>query len=498
MKFLGDFIDGQFSLQDHEEKTPKLSPSDTSDHILSFSSSFSSVKRAYEAARRAFPLWRDLNISQRKKYLLKLKKAYEKRSSDIAEIISRETGKPLWEAQGEAKALASKIDITLNESLKLVQKQVIPKALKTITGVIRYQARGVLGVIGPFNFPAHLPNGHFIPALLLGNTVVFKPSDKTPATGQLIAEVFKSCEFPKGVFNLIQGQADIGQKLAEHPGIDGLLFTGSYEVGLKIKRMTLYQAHKILALEMGGKNTSLIWKDANLKRAVYENLIGSFATAGQRCSCTSKIFIHRNVYDEFASYFIKGAQRIKVGHWKDKPFYGALIDEASERRYLQFQDIAVREGAKTLLRGEKIESPYEGYYVSPSVHFISKPSQKSVYQTTEIFGPCTSFFLIDSFEEAIELNNSSGFGLAMSVFSKDSQIYKESTRKAKVGVLNWNRSTVGASSKLPFGGRGFSGNDRPSGSFAVYYCSSSVASLEGENFFKAKEETQPPGLNYED
>ena len=499
MRFLGDFINGEFSLEDLEKETQKekISPSDRSDSILTFSSSFSSVKRACEASKKAFSLWRDLGVKERTKYLLRLKKVYEKRKEEIAEMISRETGKPLWETKGEAQALASKIDITLQESLKLVKTQTIPKASGSMKGLIRYQARGALGVIGPFNFPAHLPNGHFIPALVLGNTLVFKPSDKTPATGQLLAEIFKACEFPKGVFNMIQGGGDIGQSLVENPLLDGVLFTGSYEVGLKIKQTTLYQAHKILALEMGGKNTSLVWKDCDLKRAVYENLMGSFISAGQRCSCTSKIFVHRKVYDEFSSHFVESAQKITVGHFREKCFYGALIDEDSEKRYLKFQDIAEREGAQTLLKGEKIETSFEGHYVSPSVHLVLKPSSKSVYQNTEIFGPSVALYPIDSFEEALHLQNSSSYGLAMSVFSKDKSLYEESVKKAQVGILNWNKSTVGASSKLPFGGRGFSGNDRPSGSFAVYYCSSPVASLEGEFSFKKEKESQPPGLNYE-
>ena len=486
MKFLGDFIDGNFLLseKEKEETFHKVSPSDRKDEILSFFSSFSSVKKACKAAKKAFPLWRDLDFNTRKKYLLKLKKAYQKKEDEMAKTISRETGKPLWETKGEAKALSSKIDITLQESLKLVETKNIAKASGSMKGVIRYQARGALSVIGPFNFPAHLPNGHFVPALLLGNTVVFKPSDKTPATGQLIAEIFKSCEFPPGVFNMVQGAKEIGQSLAEEVLLDGLLFTGSYDVGLKIKKQTLNHAHKILALEMGGKNTSLIWKDCDIKRAVYENLMGSFITAGQRCSCTSKIFVHRQLYDEFSSKFLEATKNLQIGHWKEKVFYGSLIDEDSQKRYLQFQDIAIREGAEALLKGEKLEKSHIGYYVSPSVHLISKPSQKSIYQTTEIFGPSVGIYPIDSFEEAISFQNSSNYGLAMSVFSKDKKIYEESTKKAKVGILNWNKSTVGASSRLPFGGRGFSGNDRPSGSFAVYYCSSPVASLEGEFSFK--------------
>ena len=500
MNFLGDFINGGFVKGPTDGQWEKLSPSDQNDKILSPVYSLSSVEKAYEAAQEAFAPWRDLGLEKRKEFIFNLQKVYQKREKEICDLIARETGKPLWEASTEAKALHSKITVTLEQSLNLVKEHPIENALPGgIRGVIRYQPRGVLGVLGPFNFPTHLPNGHIIPALLLGNTIIFKPSEKTPAVGQWFGEVFKEAHFPKGVFNMIQGPVEVGQKLSQHSHLDGVLFTGSYEVGLQIKKNTLYQYNKILALEMGGKNTALVWKDADLEKAIYENLMGAFITAGQRCSCTSKILIHRSVYEAFASRFSQAAKKIKVGHWKDNPFFGALIDHTAQERYLKFQDIAQREGAEALLKGQAIElSSYKGHYVTPSVHLVSKHNPDSVYQNTEFFSPNTALYPIDSFEEAIDMTNSSGFGLAMSIFTKDKKLYEETAMKAKVGLLNWNRATTGASSKLPFGGRGRSGNDRPSGDFAVYYCSSPVASLEDESTFKKESlKKQPPGLNYD-
>src|SRR4029078_7857815 len=183
---------------------------------------------------------------KRKQHLQRLKEVFISKAPELAEIISRETGKILWEATPDAAALASKIDIPVGYSLKLVSEEMVKDALPSVPGFVRHKPRGVMTVIGPFNFPAHLPNGHIIPALITGNTIVFKPSDKTPAVGQWMAEAFAAAEFPPGVFNMVQGMSGVGKRLVGHESVDGILFTGSYEVGLKIKQETLTHFWKIL------------------------------------------------------------------------------------------------------------------------------------------------------------------------------------------------------------------------------------------------------------
>lgn len=371
----------------------------------------------------------------------------------------------------------------------------IANALPGVEGVVRHKSRGVMSVIGPFNFPAHLPNGHIIPALLTGNTVVFKPSEQTPFVGQVYAKCFEKAQFPIGVFNLIQGDAETGRKITVHEKVDGILFTGSYEVGQKIKQSTLDHHWKILALEMGGKNTTVVWDDADLNKAIYETLIGSYLTTGQRCSCTSRIILHDKIADEFTDRFYEAAKKLTIGHWSENPFMGPLINQGAVEKYLRFQEIANRENCESLMRGKSLELPKKGYYVTPSIHLVKKFDPNSVYQKSEIFGPNVAIYRTSDFDQALTITNSTGYGLVMALFSKNQELYNKSLLEARVGLLNFNRTTNGASSRLPFGGMGKSGNDRPSAHFAVQYCTVPVASLEDPTPFDSTK--MFPGITYE-
>ena len=495
-EYKGDYINGEFVKPERSDGSWTIdSPADLKDHVIDVECSYAHVQMACEVAKKTYRTWSHTSLEERKEHLLKLKNRFQAHAGQMAELISREVGKPLWEAKTEAAALSSKIDITLEHSLKLISEEHIPNALPGVEGVIRFKPRGVMAVVGPFNFPAHLPNGHIIPALVAGNTVVFKPSDKTPAVGQLMAEIIQESGLPNGVFNMIQGQVEVGRRLVQHDDVDGILFTGSYEVGLKIKQDTLEHYWKILALEMGGKNSTVVWRDADLKKAVYETLVGAYMTTGQRCSCTSRIILHRRVRDEFLENFHKNAKKIAVGHWSSNAFMGPLISKAAVEKYLRFQEIAKREGAESLMRGKALDVGYDGYYVTPSVHLVEQFNRESVYQKNEIFGPNVAVYTVDEFDEALDIVNSSGYGLVMALFSKDRALYERALIDAKVGLLNFNRTTNGSSSRLPFGGMGKSGNDRPSGHFAIEYCAIPVGSLEDPTAFNP--EKVPPGLPFE-
>lgn len=496
LNFLGDFIGGKWVLSDApDEEWQVPSPSNLKDIVIRPSGKFDNANRAVEAARKAYLPWAHLGVEKRKQYMMRLKEVFAAKGPELAELIARETGKPLWESKTECTALMNKIDITLNQSLKLVAEEEVKDALPGIPGYIRHKPRGVMSVLGPFNFPAHLPNGHIIPALITGNTVVFKPSDKTPAVGQWYAEAFAAAEFPLGVFNMVQGQAEVGKRLVAHEDVDGILFTGSYEVGLRIKQETLTHFRKILALEMGGKNATIIWDDADLKKATYETLVSSFMTAGQRCSCTSRIILHPKIKDQFIDQFYASAKKLKIGHWRDDVFMGPLINADSVEKFIRYQEIAKREGAESLMRGKALSLEHDGYYVTPSINIVKSFDPKSVYQKSEIFGPNVAIFTTDSFDEALAINNSSGFGLVASIFTKNRALFERAVIEAQVGQLNLNRATNGASSRMPFGGMNKSGNDRPSAHYAVQYCTVPVSSLEDESAFTGS--NMPPGLNFE-
>jgi succinylglutamic semialdehyde dehydrogenase len=483
--FKGNFINNKFvpiknSVQDFILK----SPANLKDIISEISFNYSSIDEAVGAAKTAFKTWKKLKLEERKNYILKIKKSLELRIDEFSKIISREVGKPLWESKNEIQSMINKIDISLNEGLKQVNEYEIENILPNVKGVCRYKPYGVFVVLGPFNFPGHLPHGHIIPALLAGNTIVFKPSEKTPLTGQFYAEILLSAELPSGVFNLVHGDGEVGRRLITHKDISGVLFTGSYDVGLKIKKETIYDYWKILVLEMGGKNPCIVHEDANLEGAILETLVSAYITSGQRCSATSKIFVHKKILDSFLLKFHERAKKIKIGHPFEEVFMGPLIDKSAVEKYHRFQGIALREGFEVVMRGKELSLKDEGYYVSPSIFLLSEKDitkvKKGVYWNEEIFGPNVSVIPYEEIEEAVELANSTEYGLVCSVFTSNMKVYEKFLEDLEFGLINLNRGTVGASSKLPFGGIKKSGNFRPTAISAALYCSYPVSSLEAD------------------
>lgn len=493
-KVRGDFIKGHFRhVERPKTEITDASPADLNDTIGVFPVVHAHVEEACEAAREAYPAWAALDIEERKKYLHRLKELFMAHEAEMAELISRDTGKALWDSMTEAKNLSNKIDITINFSLKLIEEERIPNATPQVDGVIRHKPRGVMAVLGPFNFPAHLPNGHIVPALLAGNTIVFKPSEQTPAVGQFYAELVEKAQFPPGVFNLVQGDAESGRRLVVNESVDGILFTGSYEVGLKIKQETLTHYWKILALEMGGKNATVVWDDADYSKALYETIVGSYLSSGQRCSGTSRIILHEKIADRFIEDFYQASKKLSIGHWSENPFMGPLINAGAVEKYIRFQEIANRENCENIMRGKALDLKHKGYYVTPSIHLVKKFDPQSVYQKSEIFGPNVAIYTVSNFDEALKIVNSTGYGLVMALFSKSQELYKRALIEARVGLLNFNRTTNGASSRLPFGGMGKSGNDRPSAHYAIQYCTVPVASLEDPTPFDGTKAF--PGMN---
>lgn len=493
--YKGDFINGEFVKPSSKSGSfENASPANLDEHVIKIDFQNSHVEDACFAAKRAFYEWSEWKMSDRMDALNKVKNIFAAREEQLTTVIARETGKPIWDANSEAKALVTKFAVTFEHSLQLIKEVRVENALPKVDGFIRYRPRGVFAVLGPFNFPGHLPNGHIVPALVTGNTVVFKPSELTPATGQLMAECYQEAGLPPGVFNLVQGQGETGRRLVTHKEVDGILFTGSYETGLKIRESTINDYWKIRALEMGGKNSTIVWNDADLEKSIYESLVGVYMSTGQRCSCTSRIFVHKKISKEFIERFYERTKKLSIAHWSENPFMGPLISKKSMDTYLRFQDIAVREGCTKIMRGKAMELDYKGYYVTPSIYTVPSYKKDSTYQNTELFAPSVAIYEVDDLDEAISINNDSGYGLSMSIFTKDQNNFDTCFKRARVGLLNWNRTTNGASSRLPFGGMGKSGNDRPSAHFAVYYTTVPVASLQDPNPFDPK--TVVPGMNW--
>ena len=434
-----------------------------------------------DSAMNGFRTWKKTSFEERKNALKRYQERLISKKNEIAEAISWETGKPFWESLTEASALISKIDVTINDSLPRISNKEIENILPDTTGHIIYRPLGPCFIIGPFNFPCHLANGQITSALLAGNSIIFKPSEKTCYSSQLMFECLGEADFPRGVVNFIQGDGETASRIIGRKEVKGVFFTGSKEVGKLILKHTSSSLDKLVALELGGKNASIICKDAQLDLALEEILKGSFLTTGQRCTSTALVPIHRSIMDEFLSKFHGLAKKLIIDHpfdYEKEPFMGPLIDELAVKNYLNFIGMAKREGIEEIMRGKKIEKKHKGNYVTPSIHLAEKFDISSLFLMSEIFGPNCTFVPFDELEEAISIANSTEFGLATSVFTKDVNNYKNCIDEIDSGLVNLNRSTVGASSRLPFGGVKNSGNYRPAAVSTIDSCVYTMSSLE--------------------
>lgn len=444
---------------------------------------------AVAAARSALKTWAAWPREQRFDALIAYRDLCNARKDDIASLIARETGKVLWDAAGEAGALAAKVDITLDRSehagLNRVSGFELPLT-QTRVGRTWFRPHGVMAVIAPFNFPAHLANGHIVPALAMGNTVVLKPSDKTPAVGQLLAELLDraltDAGAPPGVVNLVQGGADVARRLTTHQGIDGILFTGSWPVGRRILEANLDNPGRIVALEMGGNNPAVVMPDCDLRQAVVECARSAFVTTGQRCTCTRRIIVHEAIADRFTAALCKAAAGLVIGDpLAEHPvFMGPIIDAAARDAVLEAQADFARAGADVLVEPTAVDNENGGSYLSPGVLRVERFTVEAEGHAgcdREVFGPLVRIATTDSFDDALEQANATRFGLAASIFTSDHATAERFLAHARAGCVNLNTGTAGASSKLPFGGLGFSGNHRPAGAFSLDYCAYPVAGM---------------------
>lgn len=455
--------------------------------VWSGSSSVDAVHQAIDAARAALPSWSATSIEKRVAVLHKFQDIAKSRASELGALISTETGKALWESQAEANLIASKVDITLEEGEWTGRHRVSDFEFglnDTKRARCHFRPHGVMAVVGPFNFPAHLPNGHIVPALLTGNTIVFKPSDKSPAVGQLLTEMFhealESEGAPKGVINLVHGAIDESIALCGSPDVDGVLFTGSWGAGRAITEANLDQPGKIIALEMGGNNPAIIMPDADLYQAVVEVTRCAFNTTGQRCTSTRRLIVHRDVAEKVIPAIIKSASNLIIGDpdAAEPVFMGPIISEDALDSVLKFQERVAQNCGRVLMESTRMPDR-EGWFITPGVIEVEKFTLGSddAGCDEEVFGPLLRISVVDSFDEALKQANATRYGLSASIFTADESLQERFLNECRAGCRNINCGTAGASSKLPFGGLGVSGNHRPAGAFALDYTAYPVASM---------------------
>lgn len=442
------------------------------------------VGDAVNAARAAFPAWALTPYEERAKILRRYKEIIERDAEKLARLISMETGKPFWETKTESATVAGKVDI----SIRAYEERTGARETATgaTRGMLRHKPHGVMAVLGPFNFPAHLPNGHIVPALLAGNTVVFKPSEMAPGAGGFIIAAMEEAGVPKGVVNLVHGARETGEALLDAQGLDGVLFTGGYRTGLFIHKKFADRLDVITALELGGNNPLIWWDTDDLDAAAWTVVQSAFLTSGQRCTCARRLILPEGERgDRYIDALAKLTDRLVVGAPFDEPqpFMGPVISaraaEALERAF----DFREGQGGE-IIRTLSVQDEGSAF-VSPGIIDLTRAD---AIPDEEHFGPMLAVYRVKSFDDAIDRANATAFGLSAGVLTDDAKKWEKFLALSRAGIVNWNRQTTGASSAAPFGGVGHSGNHRPSAYYAADYCAYPVASMEGEKLIGL-----PPG-----
>ena len=435
------------------------------------------VDQEVEIARASWAAWAAQPVTVRGEAMRRFANIVRGKSEELADCISRETGKPLWEARAEVESVINKVEISIKAYSERTSQRRIEGALG-LKSAVRHKPHGVLAVLGPYNFPAHLPNGHIVPALLAGNAVVFKPSEKTPATGKMLVSLLHASGIPDGVVRLVIGNTAEGKQLAEHPDIDGLLFTGSARTGLILNRIFADKPGKILALEMGGNNPVVVWDTPDIHTAAILVVQSAFLSAGQRCSNARRLIVQEGMHHPLVSEIRKIAARLIVGdpHSSPQPFMGPVIDnETADALQESFLSLMMR-GGSPLMNMERLTP--DRPFLTPALIDMTGATDKP---DVELFGPILQMVRVTTFEDAIAEANRTRFGLSASLIGGSPQQFDQFWANVRAGVINWNRPTNGAPSNAPFGGLGLSGNHRPSAYYAADYCAYPVVSTEEEN-----------------
>ena len=469
-------VDDSLAIRDSAGVSGKLVSYEPATGAELWSGDVGSAAAEVAAARAAWPEWAAHSHAFRIEAVRRFANVVRKNETDFAALIARETGKPLWEAKTEVGAVVNKVEISVDAYAERTPQRRMEAALGNKV-TVRHKPHGVLAVLGPYNFPAHLPNGHIVPALIAGNAVVFKPSEKTPATGQFLVNCFHEAKIPEGVVRLLIGGPDQGRALAGEPGIDGLLFTGSARVGMALHKQFAETPHKILALELGGNNPLVVWGARDLEATAALIVQSAYLSAGQRCTAARRLIVKDDEADALLAAIRKLLDRMIVSEpFADPaPFMGPVIDNAAADHVQELWLNLMMKGAKPLARLDRPEK--DKPFLTPGLIDVSEVRDRP---DEEIFGPVLQVIRVKDFDAAIAEANNTRFGLAASLIGGSPELYDKFWANVRAGVINWNKPTNGAPSNAPFGGVGLSGNHRPSAFYAADYCAYPVTSSEAD------------------
>ena len=446
------------------------------------------VQKALTAARCSLLTWSALAIDDRIIYLEKFREQLLKDKSRLSKALALDVGKPLWEAENEVLAMANKIAISINAYNE--RTPIVEKNCSGMVNATRYKPQGVMAILGPFNFPGHLPNGQLIPALLAGNTIIWKPSELVPLASEAIMKCWEKIEIPPGVINLLQGGPKVGQMLA-NSDINGLFFTGSYQTGQLLHQAFAGYPEKLLILEMGGNNPLVVHQVKDLKAASYCAIQSAFLTAGQRCSCARRLIVPDTTQGHsFINELIQMTAQIQVGRYDDdpQPFMGAVITAQVARELLVTQESLLHSGGVGLLPMKSLAE--NTGLLSPGLIDVTEVENLA---DREIFGPLLQIIRCKDFQAAIAIANQTQYGLTAGLLSDNKALYREFYTQVQAGIINWNKPLTGAANTAPFGGIGKSGNYRPGAYFMADSCVYPVASMETPHLLIP--EKRLPGIN---
>lgn len=451
------------------------------------SASLEQIDEAIDAANIAFASWSELPLDDRFGVARRFADIVTQKKEELARLISIEVGKPLWEARTEVAAVVGKVSNSIDAILK--RRWTTTEQIGAYVAVTRFRPHGVMLVLGPFNLPAHLPGAHIVPALLAGNTIVFKPSELAPAVGQWLAATWREAGLPNGVLNLVHGAAPVAIHAAQSHGTAGVLFTGSERAGTSLHRLLAGQPQKVLALELGGNNPLVVHRCADVHRAAITVINSAYITSGQRCTCARRlIVVGQSACDQLLDKLKELLPLVRVADplADPQPFMGSLIHARAAQNMLDAQKKLVSAGAESIVAMNTVGD--HPAMLSPGL--LRADSQ--LLDDCEHFGPMLTAHVASDLDEAIKLANATRFGLSAGFLGDHVDDFHYFLHRVRAGIVNWNRQTTGASGKLPFGGIGLSGNHNPSGFFAADYCSYPIASLESHDLAEANSVT--PGL----
>jgi succinylglutamic semialdehyde dehydrogenase len=413
----------------------------------------------FNIAENALEKWSQTCFEERLKIIQNFTDLLSEHTQTIAALISNETGKVLWDSVSEVTAAVAKMSHALN-------------AVKTRTPPEFYKPIGIVAVLGPYNFPLHLPNGHIIPALFSGNVVIFKPSDKTPAVANFMGQLWQKAGLPDAVLQIVYGFGNLGEALVKHKKINGVFFTGGETAGLAIHKALGGRPEVMLALEMGGNNPLVVWNPDSTENAVQIASYSAFISSGQRCTCARRLIIPENSADIMIDNLINVTKKLVIDtpFAKTKPFYSSLIDsDAVVNAYESVKNL-ISLGAKIIYQGHTDKGTS---FIAPIILDVTGVDVPD----TEIFAPILQVTRVSDFDSAISQANTTRFGLSAGLISSDDTLWQHFKNNVKAGIINYNTPTVGAVGNAPFGGVGRSGNYRPAGFFASDYCAYPIANV---------------------